>query len=119
MGSRPRNGAPQARQRGDRRPGLLLRSPESLATRHAREHQRLAAAILPERHGSVDGHAGAAQRDRAPPEHAPAEDVRIHDTRGETRGHRCNDRLNPPGPEFGELTEVSYPALQITLRPGA
>ena len=36
---------------GHERHALLLATAESLAARHEREHQRLAAPVLPERHG--------------------------------------------------------------------
>ncbi len=51
VGSRGRAGAARAApdRHGARR--LLLRSTQSLAARHEREHKRAAAAVFPERHG--------------------------------------------------------------------
>src|SRR5712671_6864361 len=49
LGSRQGDGQPQALHRCHQGAGLLLRSTQSLATRQQREHQRLAATVLPQR----------------------------------------------------------------------
>lgn len=54
-------------------------------------------------------HPGQAERDCAPLEYPATEDIRIHDTGGETRPNRCTHRLNP------QLGQVA-PTHQIGVR---
>jgi IS30 family transposase len=54
-------------------PGLLLRSAESVAARVEREHERPAAAVLPERRGSLQLHAAAVGRGGRSPQRPAAE----------------------------------------------
>ena len=61
LGSRRRADGPQAVHHGDRHPGLLLRSAESVATRIEREHQPAAAPVLPQEDGSVRAQPGAVE----------------------------------------------------------
>ena len=53
----------------------FLRSPEPLAARLEREHERPLAAVFPGRNRPLDLHAGASEHCGAAPQHAPAKDA--------------------------------------------
>jgi hypothetical protein len=61
----------------DRRAGLLLRSAEPVAARVEREHERPAAAVLPERRGSLHLHAAAVGRGGGSPQRPAARDAGV------------------------------------------
>jgi transposase, IS30 family len=67
---------------GDGREGLLLRSAAALATRIEREHQRSAAAVLPEGDRSVGYSSGQAQCHRSSTERTAPTDTRLRDPGG-------------------------------------
>ena len=77
--------APRPLHRRHRRPRLLLRPPQPLATRHQREHQRTAAPVLPETHDLHGAHPSRPRRRRRrtqrPPSTNPRLDVTITSTR--------------------------------------
>src|SRR5262249_35164958 len=77
------------------RPGLLLRSAESVATGNEREHEPPPTPILPERHDALRVLAGRPQPRGAATQSTPSEDARLSFTCGSLRGTRCVDRLSP------------------------
>src|SRR5262249_1449229 len=77
------------------RPGLLLRSAESVATGNEREHEPPPTPILPERHDALRVLAGRPQPRGAATQSTPSEDARLSFTCGSLRGTRCVDGLSP------------------------
>lgn len=105
LGPRVRDGASLCVLSGFRNPGLLLRASQPLAARHEREHERPAAAVLPEGHGSVQVRQGGSGCCRRRLEPQAPEDARLgHPSRAlqqppdERPQHSscCDDLLNPP-----------------------
>src|SRR5262245_7007351 len=95
MGPRLRDGRAQALLAGDRREGLLLRSPTPLAAWIERKHQRTTAAVLPERNGSVGHQSKQAQRGRTTAERATQRNAQLRNAGRTLWPMCCVDRLNP------------------------
>ena len=91
------------------RAGVRVRSPESLAARVEREHERAAAAVLSQGDGPPPPNASVTRRDRATAEHAAVPDAQLANTGGGVRGHCCVDRLRPP---------TDFVALRVLLKSG-
>ena len=77
LGSGERARGAQTIHRGHERPGLLLRPAEFVAARHEREHQRLAAPVLPEGDGPLAAHPGGSGCGRATAQHPSPQDSGI------------------------------------------
>ena len=81
------------RDRGRR---LLLRSPQPLAARLEREHQRPASPVLPEGQEPRRDHPGAPRRGRRQAQRPAAKDARLRDPGREAR--RADRRAREPAP---------------------
>src|SRR3989442_1058962 len=75
LGPRQGDGRPQELHRRHKGAGLLLRSPQPMAARQQREHQRFAAPVLPKRERSIGLLSGVPQQDRIAPEPTSQEDL--------------------------------------------
>ena len=82
-------------QHRDRRRGLLLRSPQPVAARVQREHQRPPSPVLPERQEPRRRDPGRARRGRPQTQRPTPPNARVPDTRRET--HRTDRRAPPHG----------------------
>ena len=100
----PRQGVVRARgvQGQDRHPRLLRRPAQPLAARHQREHERLAAPVLPEGHRPVALERRGDRSRRRCAQRTATKDSRLEDTRGGLRrtptlpatSRCCFDRLS-------------------------
>jgi IS30 family transposase len=85
LGPRERGVRTRPVQSRDRYPCLLRRSPQPVAARHKREHQRTLAPILPEGHRPVPMGRRRDRGRRSRSQHEAPQDTRMEDTRRDTR----------------------------------
>ena len=107
------DGSAPAVQRRDRRRGVLLRSPQPVAARVQREHQRPPSPVLPERQEPRRGDSGRARRGRPQAQRPAPPNARIPDPRRET--HRT-DRRAPPHRHVRALISAVRPRRSARAR---
>src|SRR5262249_4010851 len=110
MGSRHGAGRPRRVHHRHRRPGLLLRPAEPLATGHEREHEPPPAAVLPERHDTLGVLTSRPQPCGTTPQSASPGDAGISLACRGLRGKRCVDLLSPSG-----LSTTCVTALEAAI----
>ena len=106
LGPRQRAGPAHPDQHRRRPADLLLRPGQPLATRQQREHQRAAAAVLPQRHRPVHPRRRTPDRRRRRTQRPTPQNPALGHPRRNTqrttlrrsRSHRCDDPMNPPTP---------------------
>jgi IS30 family transposase len=96
LGPWHRDGLAPTFHAGDRRAGVLLRPPQSVAAGLEREHQRSVAAVLSKGPGPVGVFSGPTRRRGRPTQRPSASNPRLAEPRRTLRANRCVNRLRPP-----------------------